>query len=178
MSLPVKVIGTRVIDGRAFFVTPAGGWSEDPAEALEVVIEGDPTVRQLAAADRAVTAFLGGYREQAELSAVLRDLYAELRDECDQQLDPGLEGEAREQARDRVFRSLDSPLKDAFVRARSSSRRAEWVGRWNACFIRGPEAWRKLDAVVADDAIIDTLRETYEEAAEELRVGKAQSSGR
>jgi hypothetical protein len=135
-------------------------------------------VRQLAAADRAVTAFLGGYREQAELSAVLRDLYAELRDECDQQLDPGLEGEAREKARDSAYRSLNSPLKEAFQRARASVRRAEWVGRWSACFIRGPEAWRKLDAVVADDAIIDTLQEAYDEATAELRAGKAQSSGR
>ena len=178
MSLPVKVIATRVVDGRALFATPAGGWSEDLSEALEVVLEGDPTVRQLAAADRAATAFLGGYREQAELTAVIRDLYGELRDECDERLDPGLEGEARDVARDAVFRALNSPLKEAYVRARTSARRAEWVGLWSACFIRGPESWRKLDAVVAEDAVIDALQGAYEEAVEGLRAGKAQSSGR
>lgn len=178
MSFPVKVRGTRIVDGVAHFVTAGGGWSADPAEALEVVLEGDPTVRQQAAAERAMTAFLGGFREQAELAAAVRDLYSAVAQECDEEAGPGIPDDEREAARDEVFRRLNSPLKDAFLRARASVQRAEWVGRWNACFLRGPESWRKLDGVVAGDAAIDALQAAYDEAVVDFRAGKALSSGR
>ena len=175
MNVPVKLQGRRIVGGTAEFVTPFGGWSADPADALEVTLEGDPTVGQQAAAERAVVAFLGGYRPQAELTATVRELYAAVAEQCDELAEPGADPEAE---RERVYLLLDSKLKEAFIRARTMAERAEWVGRWNACFIRGPEAWRKLDSVTADDAAIFALRTAYEEATAEIRVGKARSSGR
>lgn len=177
MSLPVRVIGRRIVDGVAQFVTPAGEWSDDPAAALEVVLEGDPTVRQSSAAERAVTAFLGGYREQAELQAALADLHREVAAECAQSvMDAG--GEPDEAAVERAFLSMDSPLKRALIHARTTARRAEWVGLWNACFLRGPEAWRKLDAVAVGDDALAALQAAYDDAVRDHRAGKAPSSGR
>lgn len=177
MSYPIRVVGRRVVGDVAEFVTPSGGWSADPAAALEVVLEGDPTVRQLAAAERAVTDFLGGYRAQAELQAAMAELHRELAAECAQMVvDSG--DEPTELAVERAFAVMDSPLKSALLHARRTARRAEWVGLWSACFLRGPESWRKLDAVTAGDDALVALQAAYDDAVKEHRAGKAPSSGR
>lgn len=165
----VKVIGCRKVGDILQYVGPDGAWTDDPDKALQVVLEGDPTVAQQAAAERNAVAFLGGYRQQAELSATVRELY----DAVNAEIDEGSDDE-----RERAFARMQGPLKEAFLRARAAGERAEWVGLWNACFMRGPESWRKLDSVVADDAVIFALRTSYNEATAELREGKAKSSGR